>query len=87
MIEKQKAGFRFGKYRLEVIATLGSCEYGGRTYRLVRVRTSDGKLYLSLRLYNGSGKFIKQFLFEPEVREKLAEILLQAGDDGSKNVV
>jgi hypothetical protein len=83
MVEKQKTGFRFGKYRLEVTATLGSCQYGGRTYRLVRVRTSDGKLYLSLRLYNGTGRFIKQFLFEPEVREKLAEIVLQAGDTGT----
>jgi hypothetical protein len=87
MVEKRETGFRFGKYGLEVIASLGSCEYGGRTYRLVRVRTSDGKIYLSLRLYNGSGRFIKQFLFEPEVREKLAEILLQAGDSGSKKVM
>jgi len=78
MLEKQKAGFKFGKYRLEVIASLGSVEYGGRTYRLVRVRTFDGKIYLSLRLYNASGRFIKQFLFEPEVSEKLAEILLRA---------
>ena len=87
MVEKRETGFRFGKYKLEVVASLGSCQYGGRTYRLVRVRTSDKKIYLSLRLYNGSGKFIKQFLFEPEVREKLAEILLQAGDSESKKVM
>ena len=65
MVEKQRAGFKFGKYRLEVLAQIGEIKHNGRTYRLVRVRTHDGQEYLSLRLYNESGKFIKQFLIEP----------------------
>jgi len=68
MVEKRETGFRFGKYKLDVVE-------------------SHGKIYLSLRLYNASGRFIKQFLFEPEVREKLAEILLGTENDGPKNVM
>jgi len=78
MVEKQKAGFRFGKYKLTVLDNIGACEHNGRSYCFVRVRTSDGIEYFSLRLYNRNGKFIKQFLFEPEILKNLIEILSYA---------
>jgi len=74
-INKQIAGFKFGKYRLEVLKTVGEVRYNGRTYRLVKVKTHDGLIYWSLRLYNSKGKFIKQLLFEPEIREKITNLL------------
>jgi hypothetical protein len=75
MIEKQKAGFRFGKYRLEVTKEFGRLICNGRTYKLVEVVTNSGQVYNSLRLYNSKGRFIKQFLFEPEIAEQLSKLL------------
>lgn len=66
-INKQQVGFKFGKHRLTVLRTCGEIGENGRKYRLVRVQTHDGLKYYSLRLYNSTGKFIKQFLFEPKV--------------------
>ena len=64
-INKQQTGFKFGKYRLKLIEEVAHLEHNGKAYKLVRVRTHDNQDYLSLRLYNGTGKFIKQFLVEP----------------------
>lgn len=38
-----------------------------RTYKLLSVQTQEGLNYLCLRLYNNTGRFIKQFLFEAEL--------------------
>ncbi len=73
--DKQKTGFKFGKHRLELIDTCGSLIHKGRLYRLVKVRTHDRLDYFALRLYNDKGKFIKQFLFEPEIREAIALLI------------
>jgi len=72
---KQTTGFKFGKYRLEVLERLGGFEYRGKKYRLLRVRTQGGIEYLSIRLYNTQGKFIKQFLFKPEIRSQIIDLL------------
>ena len=74
-IDKQTAGFKFGKYRLSVVQHLGSVSHNGRTYCSVRVQTHDGQEYISLRLYNGGGKFIKQFLMEPGAVPAIAKLL------------
>lgn len=74
-MEKQQAGFKFGKYKLTLLSILGQIEHKGRLYRLVRVKISSGEEYLSLRLYNQTGKFIKQFLFETEIHKPLAKLL------------
>lgn len=66
-ITKQQTGFKFGKHAVEVIHQIAHYSYNGRTYKLLRVRISDGSEYISLRLYNKSGKFIKQMMVEPEV--------------------
>lgn len=81
-VNKQQAGFRFGVHRLTVEATLGETQFKWRTYRLVRVRTHDGLPYLSIRLYNAAGKFIKQLLLEQEVAAPLSSLLGKASAPG-----
>lgn len=64
-MEKQPAGFKFGKYRTEVIHDCGEVKSDSKIYRLVMLSTSDGQVYYSIRIYNTGKKFIKQLLFEP----------------------
>lgn len=77
-MEKQQTGFKFGKYKLEVLEILAEVSHKGRMYKLLKVRISTGEEYLSWRLYNQRGKFIKQFLFEPEVCHLLIEAMAKA---------
>lgn len=74
-IKKQTTGFKFGKHRLQVLKEMGEIIHNSRKYKLVEIQTHDGLVYWSLRLYNSSGKFIKQLLFEPEIRLELAELI------------
>lgn len=53
-------------------------EHGGRTYKLLKVETQEGLEYLCLRLYNAQKRFIKQFLFEPELSQWLIQSLTGA---------
>jgi len=76
-MDKQKTGFKFGKYRLTVIAKLGTVQHNGRTYSLVKVQTHDGQIYLSLRLYNAQGRFIKQFLIETELASAIGKLFIK----------
>lgn len=78
-INKQTTGFKFGKYRLQVLKEAGEIIHNSRKYKLVQVKTHDGLVYWSLRLYNPQGKFIKQFLFELELRLQIADLLARAG--------
>lgn len=78
-ISKQQTGFRFGKHPLVPCEILGVVKYNGRTYRIQRVLTSEGKKYVALRLYNSRKKFIKQFLIDPEIVSMIGKILLQEG--------
>lgn len=77
-IKKQTAGFKFGKYRLQVLKESGEITHNSRKYKLVQVQTHHGLIYWSLRLYNARGKFIKQLLFEPELRLQIADLLAKA---------
>lgn len=72
VINKQQTGFKFGKYQLKLIKEIAHLNYDGRAYKLVRVQTHDNQEYLSLRLYNATGKFIKQFLVEPILAPAIA---------------
>ena len=76
MIDKQKTGFKFGKYRLQVLKEAGEVKWNGRKYKLVKVKTHDELIYWSLRLYNSRGKFIKQLLFEPQIKSAIGKLLL-----------
>lgn len=74
-MEKQAAGFKYGKYKTRTVKEFGAIEYKGRTYKLVLVRTQDGLSYYALRLFNAGGHFIKQFMFEPEIRLGISKLL------------
>lgn len=75
-INKQTTGFKFGKYRLQVLEKAGQVVHNGRVYKLVKVRTHNNLIYWSLRLYNSQGKFIKQLLFEPEVKTQIGNLII-----------
>jgi len=77
MINKKQTGFKFGIHPLTVLKTFGELRHNVRTYRLLQVKTHDNLVYTSLRLYNGNGKFIKQFLFEPEITGGLIQLLCE----------
>lgn len=81
-IERRETGFKYGRYTLRVVRVFGEVPHQGRVYRLVEVETHEGQRYLSLRLYNPCGHFIKQLLVEPELAGKLAQLLriAQGGD-------
>jgi len=76
-MERQRAGFKFGKYRTTLIKHCGQVEADGRLYKLVLLRTNDGLDYYAMRLYNRTGKFIKQFLFEPYILNGIIDLLVQ----------
>ena len=80
MVDKRETGFKFGKHELTALEAMGEVKHNGRTYRLVRVQTEAGEEYLAWRLYNKDGRFIKQFLMEPEVCGKAAVLMNLAYD-------
>ena len=73
-IQKQKTGFKFGKFRLKVLEEYGEVIHNGRKYKLVKVQTNDNLEYISLRLYNRNNKFIKQLLMEPGVTKGIISL-------------
>lgn len=77
-IDKQTTGFKFGKHRLQVTKTIGEIKHNGRTYRLVEVQTHDGLIYQAMRLYNSTGKFIKQLLTEPCLSQEISKLYAEA---------
>lgn len=74
-INKQTVGFKFGNSRTQVLENCGEVVHDNRKYKLVRLKIESGEEYYSLRLYNGAGRFIKQFMFEPVLREALAGLI------------
>lgn len=74
-IQKQKTGFKFGKFRLKVLEEYGEVIHNGRKYKLVKVQTNNNLEYISLRLYNKNNKFIKQLLMEPGVIKDIVGLL------------
>jgi hypothetical protein len=67
VFEKIETGFRLGKNKVEVLETVGEALCGEHLYRIVRVRISTGKEYLSVRLYHhqaGVNRFLKQLMME-----------------------
>lgn len=78
-IQKQRAGFRFGKYSLTPGEILGEVAFNGRKYRIQKVFTQEEREYISIRLYNKRGKFIKQLLMEPEIAGSIGGILFNGG--------
>jgi hypothetical protein len=82
-IAKQQTGFRLGTHRLTVVEELAKIVHNGRTYKILRVQTHDGLPYLSMRLYNQTGKFIKQLLIEPCLAAQFSLALAEINTDGA----
>ena len=74
-INNQQNGFRYGVYRLEVLREFATLTHAGRTYKVVLVKTDQDQNYISIKTYNEEGKFIRQFLIEPEIAGKLGNVL------------
>jgi len=83
-IEKQTAGFKYGRYATTVIRTCGEIEVDGRKYKLIFLRTNAGQHYYSLRLYNPDGHFIKQMLFEPSALQPLIFLFISEAKKGGE---
>lgn len=75
IVEKQQAEFKYGKYRTELIKVCGEIVRGGKIYRLVILKTSDGNKYYAWRIYNLKGRFIKQLLYPPDANLGMAGIM------------
>jgi hypothetical protein len=69
--EKQTAGFKFGKHRVMVLEEIHTWSGFGKTYALLNVETSDGNLYVALRVYNSKHHFLKQVLVEPVLAQQI----------------
>ena len=76
-IRTTQTGFRYGLHRLNVVEVLGQVEHDGRAYVVAKVQTHDGLPYISIRLYNATGKFIKQLLMEPAIAPAIGELLVK----------
>lgn len=72
-----ETGWKYGKRKVRVVQVISEHPWGGRTYRVLTVTTGEGQDYVALRLYNGRGHFIKQFLMEPQVAPLVGRILAQ----------
>jgi len=64
-------GFKYGRNKVTALETLKEVVYKGRTYRVVRVNIEGAGEYITYRLYNAKGRFIKQFMMEPVVYKML----------------
>ena len=52
--------------KVEVLEELGEVVHNGRTYKLARERMTFGREYISIKLYNEKGRFIKRFAIDPD---------------------
>lgn len=76
-----QTGFRYGRHKVEILDQIGEdVVHNGRTYRVLRVRVDSGQEYISVRLYNSQGKFIKQMMIEPEITALIGQMIKVAGD-------
>ena len=79
--DRVETGFRYGRHKVEVLDQIGEdVEHNGRRYRVLRIRVDSGQEYISVRLYNAKGKFIKQLMMEPEVTAAVGRLIITASD-------
>lgn len=57
-----------------VLANYGSIEVGKRRYDFVKVKTATDRVLFGIQLFREE-KFFKQFMFEPEIKGKLIELI------------
>jgi DUF917 family protein len=60
----------------KLIDALGEVIHNGRTYKVAREQVATGEVYVSLKLYNATGKFIKRFMLDEEVTAEIGRILI-----------
>jgi hypothetical protein len=68
-------GFRYGTHTLEVLREYAALSYNGGTYKIVLVKTDEEQQYISIKLFNKDGSFVRQFLMEPEIAGKVGNEL------------
>jgi hypothetical protein len=68
-------GFRYGTHTLEVLREYAALSYNGGTYKIVLVKTDEDQKYISIKLFNKDGSFVRQFLMEPEIAGKIGNEL------------
>jgi hypothetical protein len=68
-------GFRYGTHTLEVLREYAALSYNGGTYKIVLVKTDEEQQYISIKLFNKDGSFVRQFLMEPEIAGKIGNEL------------
>lgn len=67
-----------GRHKVEKIIDLGEAKHNGRTYKVTRERIVDtGDEYISIKLYNARGKFIKRMMLDDEVCFDIGIILAE----------
>ena len=60
---------------LEVLQEYAALPYNGGTYKIVLVKTDEDQKYISIKLFNKDGSFVRQFLMEPEIAGKIGNEL------------
>ena len=48
-IDKQRNGFRYGAYSLEILREYAALSYNGRTYKIVLVKTDEDQNYIAIK--------------------------------------
>ncbi|MCK4964249.1 MAG: hypothetical protein KAH98_00715 [Dehalococcoidia bacterium] len=74
-INRPQNGFRYGVNTLEVLQEFATFTNDSKTYKIVLVRTDQDQNYISIKLYNRDGKFVRQFLIEPEIAGRIGKEL------------
>ena len=74
-INKQRNGHRYGAYSLEILREYAALSYNGGTYKIVLVKTDEDQKYISIKLFNKDGSFVRQLLMEPEIAGKIGNEL------------
>lgn len=60
----------------KLIDALGEVAHNGRTYKVAREQVATGEIYLSIKLYNATGKFIKRLMIDEDIAAKIGVILI-----------
>ena len=74
-INKQRNGFRYSAYSLEILREYATLSHNGRTYKIVMVKTDEGQKYIAIKQYNEAGEFLRQLLLEPEIAGRIGNEL------------
>lgn len=59
---------------IKIIKEYGSVDCGDRRYTFCKVRTVSGRVLFAFRLFK-TGVFFKQFMFEPQVKAPLMDLM------------